>query len=732
MPLETDLDRRIHAALSSVGDRTKSNFDTDKYRLAFQRSAQEKAEAVLDLLNQQTNPWRRGRPVFVSVGGADGEELRTLLNHSNAALGVLIEGVRSLADVARSTALPSGKTVEVLEGDASEKLHDAMAIAESAVENAAADYVVVTCHAVLHELFDRSDAFDALAFFSRIFQNRRVPVWFSYREPGAPEKWPEGVLLRADCSPSSLLQLAETIRHRHPIFTKSSIKPITSGDHLRVDRLLAMEVLCKLFYLDDFQHEIEERSTSVEHEQLKALLMVAIGESAFEKRFAALWSASAPSESFKRNWVEFGVSAHGLVGALQHALPVPESHSRVIAYRLSDEAAVATPTLSDDDSAVAAQISVAASVLKRGDIDTLTVLITAFGRYWIETRQKANALSLLRDVISVTAEVSPAHLFARYLCDITDLFTGATPGAEVFSEDMVERAKPAGLELLFEAERMEFARKAGRLSDALVILNSLQTELATAPVGDSNIERYTSGVVRFLVGNMLRSGGLYREARDFIEAATRLFVASVLSHSTELFHCAYARAVCDSMRGTVNLPHFAEQPGPLFATALIRITYSHAAWFTKDIPEALAYAQSAASAFREIDHKRYATRATILADLIQLWLPSGSISPSTVAADAELTHGVQFLIGSSDDSDRFSVWFRGLRPSVALGLLQLRDLRSGAAPSFNIQLPPMLQRNENGSFAIVMKTAPSLGDADEMLRVQVGVEKSVRLPLYPD
>src|SRR5437762_12323280 len=48
-----------------------------------------------------------------------------------------------------------------------------------------------------------------------------------------------------------------------------------------------MELLAKLFYLEDLQHEIQERSTAVDHSVLQNTLLLAIGDAAVVEGRAA-------------------------------------------------------------------------------------------------------------------------------------------------------------------------------------------------------------------------------------------------------------------------------------------------------------------------------------------------------------------------------------------------------------------------------------------------------------
>jgi hypothetical protein len=54
-----------------------------------------------------------------------------------------------------------------------------------------------------------------------------------------------------------------------------------------------MEVIAKLFYIDDLKHEINERSTAVDHAKFQSVLMLAVGESAVKQHRANATTVSA-------------------------------------------------------------------------------------------------------------------------------------------------------------------------------------------------------------------------------------------------------------------------------------------------------------------------------------------------------------------------------------------------------------------------------------------------------
>src|ERR1035441_23181 len=104
----TDLNRKISSALQHLATPLPSvrAFDAQEYIGAFSKSARAKARTVVELLKSSSEPFNSKRPVFISVGGGDGEELLTLLAETNGTTGILIEGLRSLAEMARHRPLP--------------------------------------------------------------------------------------------------------------------------------------------------------------------------------------------------------------------------------------------------------------------------------------------------------------------------------------------------------------------------------------------------------------------------------------------------------------------------------------------------------------------------------------------------------------------------------------------------------------------------------------------------
>lgn len=336
--------------------------------------------------------------------------------------------------------------------------------------------------------------------------------------------------------------------------------------------------------------------------------------------------------------------------------------------------------------------------------------------------------------------MSEQWLWSHYLLSIAGLFSGKGFTIDDFSEDLIARIEASSLAPLFRAERMEFARKLQERSLAIDVANQLLAELTAQAVDDGSLglpERYIQGEVHFLLANLLRSGGLYRDALRHIDAAEQYFKPGIPSHDTELAHCHYLRAVCYAMQGFANLqPTSSVDPeGFRFASALIQLTYSNAAWFLDDLPRAVSYANEAAAAFDGIEAFGYAARARAVAGLLGRWqsiqkhLPTGAKEGSSA-----LDSLVDILIGASDDYKTLSDWLSTVRPSVALGILQFAVFRPVEKKDvMRLCLPQLLRFDASNRLSWIQpEPAHSLQEAAHYLRTALRVPKGQRVPLIPD
>jgi hypothetical protein len=747
------IDERIQHALDSLktAHAREAGDINAGYIGAFQSSARSKAKAVLTALKEADPPLNKLRPVFLSIGGGDGEELRGLLGQSEATLGILIEKTKEFADIARrqQDSLPQGKCIEVFEGDAQAKLPEAMEFARKKIKEEHGDFLVVSCHAVIHELYDRSERkFDLAAFLGGIFRYDEFAVWFTSREPGIPEKWPEEILLRADCRSESLLNLANVIAARHPDLRKLGPAAHIMGDDVRLHKVLAMELVAKLFYIDDLSHEIDERSTAVDHTKFQSMLMLAIGEKAFKEQRANAATVSEPTSSFQKKWQEFRIEVRGLNDSGTSLLPVAESQTRVIAWRLPiellqqrrPELAVVSAATSVEVQYEREDLRVAAGALKSQETTLLEALCISRGRRWIESRDRTSVIPLLERIKNSHPQTSLLSCWAHYLLSLAALFSGKA-NLEMFSEEVEKNAASSGLTTLFRAERMEFLRKIdGRKHRAEVVevanslLGALDQSRLTSP---SDLERYVIATTKFVVANSLRLGGLYQDAWQQMSEAENIYRPTIESHSTELAHCHYAKTVCVALTGATNFDlRIADRSAANreFASALIELAYAHAAWIVGDVTKAAQHADSAAKVFDEIDSPHYAKRARTLGWLLKAWTQETAVHQlSPPSGSEEFSVYLRVLTGPGSDLSALATWLSGQRPSNVLGLIQFAKDKANWAVPVKIRLPPTLHWDEGRKLAWrAPEEVSSLSELDSVLRGYLGIPNSRRIPLITD
>jgi hypothetical protein len=747
------IDERIQRSLESLNVGQESEAPSDSYIGAFRVSAQSKAEAVLTAIKQAKPPLDKLRPIFLSIGGGDGEELCALLEQSGAEQGILVEKVKEFADIARqrNSRLPQGKCIEIFEGDAQHKLPEAIEFGRRKIKEGSGDFLAVSCHAVIHELHDRSDEhFDMASFIGSIFRHEEVAIWFTSREPGVPEKWPEEILLHANCHSESLLKLAEAIVARHPTFAKLRPKPHIFGDNVRLHKTLAMEVIAKLFYIDDLKHEINERSTAMEHAKFQSMLMLAIGESSVKQQRANATTVSAPTISFQKNWQEFQIEAKGFndSGAI-FLLPVPESQTRVIAWRLPANMVqpAIRPAVEQGSPALDVRfnrddLSVAAEAQAAQDTAVLEALCVSRGRRWIESSDRINANRLLEQIGKSYPRSSLLGCWVHYLRSLASLFSDKA-NLEMFSEEVEKNASSFGLARLFRAERMEFLRKIGGRKHSTEIIEIANSLLPALPEGvlasATDLERYVIATTKFVIANLLRAGGLYREAWEKIVEAEGIYKRNVESHATELAHCHYAKTVCVALTGTANFDlQIAERSGTNreFAFALIALAYAHAAWIVGDVPGAAQHADRAATVFDEIDSPQYAKRARTLEWLLKMWPGTAGFSAPPPKGSEELVACVEGLRKPKSDLSQLAAWLAEQRPSNALGLIQFAKDTENWTAAVQISLPPTLswdhlEQNRKLLWREQGKVA-SLAEFDIVLRGYLAIPSSRRIPLVTD
>ncbi len=421
-------------------------------------------------------------------------------------------------------------------------------------------------------------------------------------------------------------------------------------------------------------------------------------------------------------------------------LPIAESQSRIIAWRLADtgHGGPATSIIDQNvEDPVLSELALARQCLNNSEQDLLCALLASKARAWIESAKAVEALELLREIRERFPVEHGCHLWSHYALCLAKLFAGEPVQAVYFAPKLEEVAKRIGIELLFKAERMEFHRKAGELESAVTIGNELFGLLASRRGYAADSERYVYGTAAFLIGNLLRHGGLYQQAWDAIDRAQSIFHAGPAAQATELAHCYYAKAVCVAMTGIsqFDAPFDEGQRGSRrFANALITLSYSHASWFLGNELRARQYALQAGNQFAELGFEKYAARARNLAALLGWWqsLQAGHKLEFEME-NQDLARIVRIIIGFDEDSGWLVERFSQLRPSVAIGILQFWHRYGGGRENIEVTLPPVLERDEANTLTWRRTGTPvNLRRADEILRAACSIPEALRVPLIAD
>lgn len=285
-------------------------------------SAIEKAKKVLDVINEHQIDL--SNYAFISLGGGDGTELFYEIEKSQASVGYIIEydgdsndRFDNLVNEFKDWLKPRATELSNREADLFDK-HKFEKLKEF-IEKKNLEGIVVTVHAVLHELGTRSklkQKFDLVKFFKRIAE-LHPNIFLVIREPGIAENWSENVKIKVQnkiiadqegefvkknmCADNDeiLNKIFEELKakyfqdEKHQYNYNVKIKEFTSS------RDLAIEALTKLFYLQDFYYEIGEQQTSISR--------VEIQEALIQTGFSILESEAIGTTSVKINFKKFQI-----------------------------------------------------------------------------------------------------------------------------------------------------------------------------------------------------------------------------------------------------------------------------------------------------------------------------------------------------------------------------------------------------------------------------------------
>jgi hypothetical protein len=298
-----DLDNRVLEAMkrAALNPDRDSSAAGKEYVEAFRISGKMKGEAFLEIL--QKNPkFNNDRIAVVSVGGADGSEIAHILQHSNMRYGILLDKDQlafTYAAEKRATLAALGKTLTLWPGDVKDTIRSCDRQLKDWKEGKLIDGVAYSINATLHELSHRGGQRFDLRHFMHLVVGEWNPFLIAMREPSTAKEWRKDVELKCKhVSQNTLELLAIFVAEKLNICKRDRIKQM-SGSFVSMPPRLAVEVLFKLYYIEDLEYEIQESVTSIPTDKLRSAL-----DETLEGRFETTYSNSP---SFNRLYEEYGI-----------------------------------------------------------------------------------------------------------------------------------------------------------------------------------------------------------------------------------------------------------------------------------------------------------------------------------------------------------------------------------------------------------------------------------------
>jgi len=307
-----DLKNKLKKVLDEgCGSYSSLDQNYHEYFNNFKETGYKKAKTVISQIESLRKDFDWSNYVYLSIGGAEGSELEYVLNNTEIAAAVMLEKDSYACDIAKKEI--KNNNFFVVQGDAYTKINEVNQLITKIHSEKKIDGVVISIQAVLHELPKRSvEQFKWPVFFDNLFGRWKNKVFVS-REPVVPFNWPEKLRLSVYNIDSLLLErFGRLVKDRLKMSHNEFIE-LSGEKYVCVSKKLAVEILHKIFYIDDFCYEIEEQLTELEPDFLMQLL---------SKYFSYnnLFEMRLNSSSFNTKYKEFNISALDEQG---FELPIP-------------------------------------------------------------------------------------------------------------------------------------------------------------------------------------------------------------------------------------------------------------------------------------------------------------------------------------------------------------------------------------------------------------------------
>lgn len=308
----------IIAALNAMIERRPR--EPGKYEDQFRDGGARRAEEIVNMLEQRWDA-RKGRAVYLSVGGADGSEAATALRRDWVAAAVNIEPSQTFADLSRRLGVEcqsrTGKKLHTLQMKASDCQRadsDLASLLKLICNETSATAVIVSFKSVLHELPKRDPAFK-IGGFLRICVNGFVQQAISVHEPVFPLEWrgesTNMYISSKRYSIQSLYALTRAVWERHH---QRDIEPLIAlNDRILMSRMTAADVLVKAMFVENLSYEIEESIVDFNMAALKRLL---------SESFCIIESDAKSSPTYRQRADEIGIELFNEDGVMPESFPM--------------------------------------------------------------------------------------------------------------------------------------------------------------------------------------------------------------------------------------------------------------------------------------------------------------------------------------------------------------------------------------------------------------------------
>ena len=327
-----DITKKIEAFIGyNTNDNSHYTFDYE-YQEIFAGEGERKAQYIIaDLLSKFRNhSLRLDQFAYLCVGGADGSEPAAILKNTNIRHAIMIEISDAAAESARnrsSRLRGFDKHLYVLQGDATQRLDDALSKLEELKDKGDIQGVIVSAQAVLHELPRRSPNFDMIIFLGRCFSIFEKNAIYS-REPISPERWPDFVELSIPRVLGARLKTFSELVNDKLKISNNTID-LVGSNYVYMENVLALEVLHKLLRcrsVSEFKYELNEQLTCIDTNYIQNLI---------EKDLGPGSTRVEPfiTEGFREEWIANCVSVRDPKDG--KALSIPNTHARIIGMSLA-------------------------------------------------------------------------------------------------------------------------------------------------------------------------------------------------------------------------------------------------------------------------------------------------------------------------------------------------------------------------------------------------------------